>query len=250
MSQQPPSPEGPSGAASGEPPTQDVQFSPATARIPEKISRGVLSTGALVMQGAHEVVVDFLLWLAPPHHLAARIILPLTLMPSLLRALDDNLARYRSRFGPPPSPPPPPPGSTAPKVEELYARLKLPDDMLGGVYANGVMITHSVAEFCLDFIFNGYPRSVVVSRVYLSSFHVQRFVDALRRVHGQMVARQVGGPVMLPPGATPVNLPAGPADAPAGPAGPGASGGPSSPGGPDAPSGPGSPSPDPPPQLL
>src|SRR4029077_11562771 len=74
--------------------------------------------------------------------------------------------------GPPPAPPP---------ITEVYEQLKLPDDMLGGVYANTVVISHSPAEFCFDFICSFYPRSVVSSRVYLAAPHVPELHDSLKR---------------------------------------------------------------------
>src|SRR4029077_20784730 len=77
--------------------------------------------------------------------------------------------------GSPPAPPAPPP------ITEVYEQLKLPDDMLGGTYANTVAISHSQAEFCFDFICNFYPRSVVNARVYLAAPHVPEVFDSLQR---------------------------------------------------------------------
>ena len=41
---------------------------------------------------------------------------------------------------------------------------KLPDDMLGGVYANMASISHTENEFCFDFIAQFFPRSAVTAR--------------------------------------------------------------------------------------
>lgn len=67
-----------------------------------------------------------------------------------------------------------------PRVEDLYDQLKLPDEMLGGVYANVVMIRHTPEEFCLDFIANFYPRSVVTCRVFMTAGRVPSFLDAMQ----------------------------------------------------------------------
>ena len=55
------------------------------------------------------------------------------------------------------------------RIEDIYDQLKLPDEMLGGVFSNVAMIRHTGEEFCFDFIANFYPRSVVTSRVYMAA---------------------------------------------------------------------------------
>ncbi len=165
--------------------TQEIQHSQVSARVPEKVGRGVFSTGAMVSQGSHEFVIDFVLAMAQPHQIAARIVLPLTLMPSLIAALRDNLANYQARFGPPPILPQMQPPPSPPSIEEIYSQLKLPDDLLSGTYANAVMIAHSPAEFYFDFITNFYPRSAVSCRVYMSAPQIPGLLNTLTRAHQQ-----------------------------------------------------------------
>jgi hypothetical protein len=182
---------------------QEVQHSPATARVPDAVGRGVFSTGAIVMHGPHDVLIDFIQSLAPPRRVVARIVLPPTVLPLLVGALEDNLGKYAQNFGPPPRMPVPaqavpatggggsdggtgsepaaPPPQTPPPITEVYEQLKLPDEMLGGLYANTVVISHSAAEFCFDFISSFYPRSVVTCRVYLATPHVPELLDSLKR---------------------------------------------------------------------
>ena len=69
----------------------------------------------------------------------------------------------------------------APKIEDIYDELKLPDAMLSGRYANAVLIRHSGAEFCFDFITNVYPRSAVSARVFLAAPHIPSFLQSLKR---------------------------------------------------------------------
>src|SRR5262245_705588 len=166
---------------------QEVQHSPATARVPDAVGRGLFSTGAIVMHGAHDVLVDFIQSLAPPRRVVARWVLPPTVLPLFVAALEENLAKYNQAFGSPPRMPAPPPAAPGgppqapPPITEVYEQLKLPDEMLGGVYANTVVISHSPAEFCFDFICSFYPRSVVTSRVYLATPHVPELFDSLKR---------------------------------------------------------------------
>src|SRR5229473_5807433 len=126
--------------------TQEVQHSQVSARVPEKVGRGVFSTGIMVLQGPNEFVIDFVLSLAHPAQIVARVVLPPGIMPNVIAALRENLAHYQAKFGPPPAMPVPTP-ATPPPIEEIYSQLKLPDELLNGVYANMAMIAHSAAEF-------------------------------------------------------------------------------------------------------
>lgn len=181
-----PPPEGPQPAG-GNTYHQEVQHSPATARVPDAVGRGVFATGAIVMHGAHDFLIDFIQSLAPPRRVVSRVVLPLSVMPLFAAALEDNLAKYAQSFGPPPKMPPPPgaaPGGqppAPPPITDVYEQLKLPDEMLAGAYANTVVISHSPAEFCFDFICSFYPRSVVSSRVYLATPHVSELFESLKR---------------------------------------------------------------------
>jgi Protein of unknown function (DUF3467) len=161
--------------------TQEVQHQQISARVPERVSRGVFSTGAMVFQGPHEFVIDFVLRMAQPNQIVARVVLPLSIMPSVIGALRENLGNFTSKFGPPPPLPAPPAPVQAPPIEEIYSQLKLPDDLLSGFYANAVMIAHSSAEFYFDFITNFYPRSAVSCRVYMSSPQIPGLLNTLTR---------------------------------------------------------------------
>src|SRR5690242_13830518 len=166
---------------------QEVQHSPATARVPESVGRGVFATGAIVMHGAHDFLIDFIQSLAPPRRVVARVVLPLSVMPLFAAALEDNLGKYAQAFGTPPKmpvPPAPGPGGqppSPPPITDVYEQLKLPDEMLAGAYANTVVISHTPAEFCFDFICSFYPRSAVSSRVYLATPHVTELFESLKR---------------------------------------------------------------------
>jgi Protein of unknown function (DUF3467) len=175
-----PKPPGEPGAFS-----QEIQHAQISARVPEKVSKGVFSTGAMVFQGQHEFVIDFVLRMAQPNMIAARVILPLSIMGSVIGALRENLGNYTSKFGPPPPLPVAPQPTPPPPIEEIYSGLKLPDDMLSGVYANAVMIAHSPAEFYFDFITNFYPRSAVSCRVYMSAPQVPGLLNTLVRAFQQ-----------------------------------------------------------------
>lgn len=75
--------------------------------------------------------------------------------------------------------------SQSPDLAGLYDQLKLPDDLLAGTFANGVMITHMAEEFCIDFMVNSYPRSLVVCRIFIPAGRVPSLLETMRgAIHG------------------------------------------------------------------
>jgi hypothetical protein len=192
----------PGGQTPSPPPgsfTQEVRHSQISARVPESVSRGVFSTGVVVLQGAQEFALDFVQRLVSPHQLVARVILPPPVVPQLLGALKQNLQMYQERFGPPPALRAAPPPSQPPPVANIYEEVKIPDELLGGVYANAALITHSQTEFCLDFITNMYPRSAVACRVYLAVPQLPALLQSLAQAFQQYQQRLAGGPPKEPP---------------------------------------------------
>jgi len=136
-----------------------------SARVPESINRGVFSTGAIVITGASEFIIDFILRMGRPHQVVARVILPHAAMPRVVEALRDNLRKYEEQFGDCPRlPKPDKPPAKKPTIQEIYDDLRLPDETLSGSYANGVMIGHSMSEFSFDFVTNFFPQSSVSQR--------------------------------------------------------------------------------------
>ena len=69
-------------------------------------------------------------------------------------------------------------------IADIYENLKLPDDMLGGVYANMASISHTASEFCFDFIAQFFPRSAVTARVYMAAPRVPELLGSLKRSIG------------------------------------------------------------------
>jgi hypothetical protein len=192
-----------------------VRHSHLSARIPEAVGRGVFANGVMILTGAYEIVLDFVLRFGEPNKIVARVVLPHVVARQLIAVLQDNLQAFENRFGPVPklprmrpvaedAPAPPPEdepgmsepagGMTAalhpenapqtvapPQIEDIYDELRLPDAMLSGTYANAVLVRHTGTEFCFDFITNIFPRSSVSSRVYLAAPHVPLLLQSLIR---------------------------------------------------------------------
>lgn len=182
MSQETPEPEqnpDPNRDPKQGPRGEEVRTQNVTARVPEHVSRGAFSTGVIVMTGATEFVLDFIQNVGPPAQVAARVVMPHQVLPQFIEALRTNLAMYSQRFGQPPELPRPQPGQRQPSAQEIYDDLKLPDNILSGAYANGVMISHSPSEFKLDFLTNMFPQPAVSARVFLSAPQIPRLHESL-----------------------------------------------------------------------
>jgi hypothetical protein len=171
------------------PHVQGFNHQPVGARVPERVGRGVYSTGQVVLDSPKEFVIDFLQALTRPHQIVARVVLTPQTMMEFRSALEDNLGNYTRAFGPPAPLPPPPKDYKPPTIQEIYENFKLPDDMLSGSYANSVMIGHSPSEFFFDFISGFYPTSAVSSRIYIPAQVAPRFLSTLETCLKQFQAR-------------------------------------------------------------
>src|SRR5438552_5142591 len=164
---------------------QEFQHANIGARVPEKVARGAFSTGALVLQGASEFVLDFVLRMNQPHQVVARVVMPNHLVPQFIEALRTNLENYKKMFGNPPSATPPQqpnqPPPKPPTIEEIYQDLKIGEDVVVGAYTNAVMVVHSATEFCLEFIAQFYPRSIITARVFLSAPQAPALLNTLNQ---------------------------------------------------------------------
>ncbi len=188
----------------GGPQSHEIRHTHVSALVPERVARGVFSTGAVVVQGPHEFVIDFLLRMTSPQQLAARVVLPPTVLAQLIQALSENLANYESKFGPVPCPSVPARESQQQtSAQDLYDQLKLPEDVLSGNYANAVMIGHTPTEFSFDFITTFFPRSSVSCRVYLSAPNVPRFLESLKHAFQKFRDRGLGQKPNEPPTSPP-----------------------------------------------
>jgi hypothetical protein len=207
---------------SNDQPLQRIEHAPATARIPDAVGRGVFATGAIVLRGPTEFAIDFVQSLVRPERVAARVVLTPVVATQFAAALTQSLAAYAEKFGslprepqavqPAPTPRLPETSATEaessplqetpalgqpsttqqspttpppqPAITDHYERLKLPDELLGGVYANLVSISQTGSEFCFDFIAKFYPRAVVTTRVYMAAVRVPDLLASLQRSIG------------------------------------------------------------------
>ncbi|HYW95811.1 MAG TPA: DUF3467 domain-containing protein [Bacteroidales bacterium] len=85
--------------------------------------------------------------------------------------------------------------------------IELKEDVAQGTYSNLAVITHSAAEFILDFvrIMPGIPKAEVKSRIILTPEHAKRLVAALNdniakyeSVHGPIKNVEGSGSPVVP----------------------------------------------------
>jgi hypothetical protein len=187
--------------------SERIAHNPVSARIPERVSRGVHSTGQLVLDSPKEFCVDFLFGLARPFQVVSRVIMAPQTMAELTNALEQNIEMYRQNFGKVPELPTPlvPPPPTRPTIAEIYEQFKLPEEIASGVYANSIMISHNATEYCFDFIAGFYPTSVVNARVIMAAGQTPRFLNTLK---GAITTWRSRKPPETPPTTPPTSPPA------------------------------------------
>ncbi len=173
------------------PHSQEIRHAHIGALVPQHVARGVFTTGAVVLQGQHEFIVDFLLRMQQPQQVVSRIVIPPPVVSQFIAALQDNIARYEERFGPVHMPTPPTPSQPQQRqsAEELYSSLKMAEDVQSGTYANAVMIGHSPTEFSFDFITTFFPKSSVSARVFMATGNAKRLLDSLQHSFQQYQQR-------------------------------------------------------------
>ena len=172
--------------------SQPFHNQPVAARVPEKMGRGVFTTGVLIQDGPNEFVLDFLQAISRPPQVACRVVLAPAVMNALVSTLNDNLNKYVQTYGPPAPLPRAQPPANRPSISEIYENLKLPEDLWSGVYANSVLIGHAPAEFFMDFITGFYPTAAVSARIFLSAQQAPRVLETLRMSLQQYQRRLAG----------------------------------------------------------
>jgi hypothetical protein len=170
---------------------------PFSARVPERVARGVYCTAQVIHESPKEFVIDFMQGLTRPFQVVARVVIAPATMAEFIAAYQQNVDNYTAQFGAPPAPPPP--GDRRPTIEEIYEHYKLSEEMHSGVYANHVMMGHSPTEFFFDFITAFYPTPSVGARVILPAAQGSRFLSTLKGSLHQFQVRYMGMPPDAPP---------------------------------------------------
>ena len=70
-----------------------------SARVPEVVGRGVISTAVMVFHTNQEFVIDFLATMVRPPQVVARLVMSPVTFSQLMRGLRTNLDKYETQFG-------------------------------------------------------------------------------------------------------------------------------------------------------
>ena len=160
---------------------QQLHQSSVGARLTDDVAAGVFATGAMVLRGTEEFLIDFIQAMRHPPRVVARVVMSHRIMGQFVAALKKNIEKYEQSFGPPK--PAPKMKPEHPSIEKIYEDLKLPDELLSGAYANVIMVGHSHGEFLLDFATQFFPKAAVSARIYLSASNIPGLLKTLSTAH-------------------------------------------------------------------
>lgn len=66
------------------------------------------------------------------------------------------------------------------KENKQEIKVRFPEKVMGGVYANHMIVLHTKEEFIMDFIMASPPAGTVTARVITSPGHTKRIINALQ----------------------------------------------------------------------
>lgn len=176
-----------------------IHHNPPTALIPDKVGMGLFSTEVVVFHGENEVSIDFIQGIAKPYRMVRRVIMSNYVAKTFFEVLKNELSVKKSK------------NSSYvenlknknddfleknqdeneenyeknEKVDDIYNNLKLENDELNGFYANKVLINYGKDSFCLDFISNIYPKSIVTSRIFVTNSTIFELLTAFNKIFNQ-----------------------------------------------------------------
>ena len=151
---------------------------PLPPRVNPATSSGAYATGLVVLHTRDEFMLDFIAGFASPPQVVGRVVATPAHLKRMLKALLDNFGRYEKAFGAIPVQPENT-RAKAGQVGELYAKLQVMDEVLGGAYSNAMSVMHTRDEFIMDFLTNFPPISKVTSRVVVNPTHPRRIISVL-----------------------------------------------------------------------
>ena len=173
-----------------------------SARVPEKVGKGVYCTGQVIHDSPKEFVIDFLQGLNRPFQVVARVVMTPATLAEFINTFQQNLDGYVKQFGQPVAPPAPP-QQHRPTLEEIYENYKIAEEMHSGVYCNNIIVGHAATEFLFDFLTAFYPTPSIGARVILPAGQAPRFLNTLRgsleQYRQRYAAAQQQPPAQSPP---------------------------------------------------
>ncbi len=147
-------------------------------RIDPEVAHGSYATGCVVIHTRDEFLLDFIAAVPPPARIVTRVVLTPAHLKRALSAFLDNFRQYEKRYRAIDLPPENS-RANAGQVKDLYSKLEVKDQFLGGTFSNSMSIMHTSEEFVLDFLTNFPPAPKVNARVIVSPTHARRIISIL-----------------------------------------------------------------------
>ena len=147
-------------------------------RIDAITSQGAYASGLIIIHSRDEFMLDFVTNFSSPPRIVGRVITSPPHIKKMLRALLENTKRYEEAHGPIPDQP----KNTPPKPEkasDLYAKLQIADELLGGTFSNSMIIKHTRDVFIMDFLTNFPPAPKVTARLIVSPAQIRSIISTL-----------------------------------------------------------------------
>ena len=151
---------------------------PPVPRVDPATSEGAYATGLVVLHTRDEFMLDFIAGYSSPPRVVGRVIATPSHLKRTLKALMENFGRYERAFGAI-SVQPENTRAQGAQVGDLYAKLQVTDEVLGGAYSNFMTVMHTRDEFIVDFQTNFPPAPKITSRVVVSPTHLRRIISVL-----------------------------------------------------------------------
>lgn len=151
---------------------------PPKPRVDPPAGDGIYATGLIVIHTRDEFLFDFISGLDTPAKLAGRVLITPSHAKRMLRALIENFGRYEHAYGgvnQPVEPSRAKPG----QVNDVYSQLQISNQVVGGKFANGLVVKHTQEIFIMDFTLNFPPGAKVTTRVLVSPAHFRRIIGVL-----------------------------------------------------------------------
>jgi hypothetical protein len=162
-------------------PGRQPQPQPATRQVSaaDATLEGAYATNLVIMSSREEFMVDFMSVFPPKPRIVARIVLAPAHVPRVLRAMQDALEKYEKPFGPLPELVPTEKPKTQTNLGEFYNSLRVPDEVVGGVFSNYLEISQRKDDFLLDFQTNFPPVHRLNARVIVPAPAFKRMIPVV-----------------------------------------------------------------------
>ena len=151
---------------------------PPPPRIDATTSSGAYATGLVLLHTRDEFMLDFIVGFVSPPRIVGRVITSPPSLKRILRALLENFGGYEKTFGAI-SLPPENTRAKGDQLNDLYAKLHIPDELLGGTYSSAMSVMHTRDEFIMDFRTNFPPATKITARILVNPTHLRRIISIM-----------------------------------------------------------------------